>query len=236
MEMNNMDLYNKLRTVPEEAKKPIGAGRLKGFTDINPMWRIKALTETFGPCGIGWWYEITDKRLIGSGDEIRAIVDINLFYVIDGKESKAIPGTGGSSFLTKEKNGAYTSDECFKMALTDAISVAAKMIGCAADVYYAKDRDKYTTVDQELKQEPVRREEKKAPRQAPPPPDIQVGPNESGDGYYYCENCNCVISGVKDKNGYEMTPRDVIAISLKKYGRQLCADCCRGIGKAGDSR
>ena len=50
----NMDLYNKFRSVPEEAKKEIGAGRLKGKTDINPMWRIRVLTEAFGPCGYGW--------------------------------------------------------------------------------------------------------------------------------------------------------------------------------------
>ena len=38
------------------------------------------------------------------------------------------------------------SDECFKMALTDAISVAAKAIGVAADVYWQKDRTKYSAV------------------------------------------------------------------------------------------
>ena len=54
----NMDLYNVLRDVPNIAKKAITAGRLKGMTDINPMYRIKALTEEFGPCGIGWWYTI----------------------------------------------------------------------------------------------------------------------------------------------------------------------------------
>ena len=69
--MNNMELYELGRQVPDEAKKPITAGRLKGFTDINPMWRIKRLTEMFGPCGIGWWYEITDKRMeAGANSEI----------------------------------------------------------------------------------------------------------------------------------------------------------------------
>ena len=146
--MENLELYNKLKAVPETAKKPISAGRLKGFTDINPMWRIKALTEAFGPCGFGWWYKITDKRLEGQGAEIRAFVDIELFVKYNGEVSMPIPGTGGASFLTQEKNGAYTSDECYKMALTDAISVAAKSLGVAADVYYEKDRDKYTTVDE----------------------------------------------------------------------------------------
>ena len=52
--MENMEIYNALRNPPETAKKKIGGGRLNGMTDINPMWRIKALTERFGPCGFGW--------------------------------------------------------------------------------------------------------------------------------------------------------------------------------------
>ena len=59
--MVNMDIYNKFRVVPAEAKKTIAAGKLKGFTDVNPMWRIKMLTEQFGPCGIGWYTEIVDR-------------------------------------------------------------------------------------------------------------------------------------------------------------------------------
>ena len=47
--MDNMNLYEAFRAVPKDAQKTIGAGKLKGFTDINPMWRIKLLTETFGP-------------------------------------------------------------------------------------------------------------------------------------------------------------------------------------------
>jgi hypothetical protein len=143
--MNNLDIYNKVRTVPPEAQKKITGGRLNGMTDINPMWRIKALTEQFGICGFGWKYEIVDKRLEKGGkDEISAFVDINLYVKYEGEWSAAIPGTGGSSFVANEKNGLYTSDECFKMALTDAISVACKALGFGADVYFEKDRTKYT--------------------------------------------------------------------------------------------
>ena len=152
--MNNMDFYNRLRLVPNDAKKPISAGRLKGFTDINPMWRIKALTELFGPCGMGWWYEITSERLEAYGDEIKAFVDIKLYYKWGGEVSQPVVGTGGASFVTVEKNGPYVSDECFKMALTDAISVAAKSLGVGADVYYDKDRDKYTANTEEPASEP----------------------------------------------------------------------------------
>lgn len=142
----NMCIYNQVRAVPQEAKREIAAGRLKGKTDINPMWRIKALTEQFGPCGLGWKYIITGKRLeAGADGEMSAFVDIDLFIKVDGKWSEAIPGTGGSAFVAKERNGLYTSDECFKMALTDAISVACKALGFGADVYWQADATKYTT-------------------------------------------------------------------------------------------
>lgn len=142
----NMKIYEKVRAVPKEALKEIKGGRLKGMSDINPMWRIKMLTEMFGICGIGWKIEIVDKRLEqGSHDQIVCFVDINLYIKVDGEWSAAIQGMGGSSFITKESSGLFTSDECFKMAYTDAISVACKSLGFAADVYYANDRTKYST-------------------------------------------------------------------------------------------
>lgn len=142
--MKNLDLYNRLKVVPEVAKKKITGGRLSGMTDINPMWRIKQLTEEFGICGIGWKYVISKQWIeLGGKDEKAAFVNIDLFIKVDGQWSDAIPGTGGSSFIAAEKNGLYTSDECFKMALTDALSVACKALGMAADVYFEKDRTKY---------------------------------------------------------------------------------------------
>ena len=146
--MNNLEIYNKVRVVPKEAQKTISGGRLKGMTDINPMWRIKALTEQFGPCGIGWKYVIKSKQLEeGANGEIAAFVDIDLYYKHNDMWSEAIPGTGGAMFVAKEKNGPFTSDECYKMALTDAISVACKAIGFGADVYWDKDKSKYDKAD-----------------------------------------------------------------------------------------
>ena len=141
----NLELYEKFRKVPETAKKNIGGGRLKGMTDINPMWRIKTLTEEFGVCGFGWYYEIVDQWLetAMAKDEITANVKINL-YVKQGDEwSKPIVGIGGSMLVANEKNGLYVNDECYKMALTDAISVACKSLGIGADVYWNKDNTKY---------------------------------------------------------------------------------------------
>ena len=203
--MENLELYERARAVPEEAKKSISAGRLKGMTDINPMWRIKRLTEMFGPCGIGWWYEVTDKRIVDDEQtkQRAAFVDILLYYVVDGKESRGIPGTGGASFVSQERNGPYLSDECFKMALTDAISVAAKALGVGADVYFQADRSKYSKP--ETIEDVVERYQKPEP--------------------VICEACGREIVSYTGANGKPVAVERHVEAARKRYGKALCLDC-----------
>ena len=59
---------------------------------------------------------------------------MQLFYVIAGGR-EPIVGVGGNHLVTKEKAGLRNNDECWKMAVTDALSVALKMLGVAADIY-----------------------------------------------------------------------------------------------------
>ena len=156
MSMTNLEFYNSVAEVPESAKTPIGAGRLKGMTDINPMWRIQKLTESFGMCGFGWKYEIVDKHLERGADGVVCVfVDIALYIKHNGEWSDAIIGTGGSTFVAAEKNGLYTSDECFKMALTDALSVACKALGMGANVYWQGGRTKYTSIPETKQESPL---------------------------------------------------------------------------------
>ena len=148
----NLSIYERVRNVPEEAKKAIEAGRLKGKNDINPMWRIKKLTEVFGPAGFGWYTEIVRTWTEASeSGEMAVFVDINLFVKKDGEWSKPIYGNGGNRLIANEKkyeNGQqvyipYLDDDAYKKAYTDAISVAAKALGIGADVYFEKDVTKY---------------------------------------------------------------------------------------------
>lgn len=139
--MGNLDYYNKLKVVPQQALRQIQSGRLRGKHDINPMWRIKAMTEQFGVCGIGWKYVITKQWTETFGSEVKAYCNIDLFIKVNGEWSDAIQGTGGSSEVSIESKGAYVSDECYKMALTDALSVAMKALGVAADVYFEAGKD-----------------------------------------------------------------------------------------------
>lgn len=138
----NMELYNALRSVPANAQRKIAAGRLKGFTNINTMWRIKALTEQFGPCGIGWKTVVTKEWLEqGADGAVTAHCNLNLYIRVDGEWSDAIEGCGGAAYVSLERSGKYTSDEAFKMARSDALSYACKNIGVAADIYFEEDAD-----------------------------------------------------------------------------------------------
>lgn len=138
----NLKYYELLRKVPDTAKKPISGGRLNGMTDINPMWRIKAMTEIFGLCGVGWKYEINKQWYEQFGNEVKAFTNINLYIRECDEWSAPIPGTGGATLV--EAKG-YVSDEGFKMSLTDALSVAMKSLGVGADVYFAKDVQAFDT-------------------------------------------------------------------------------------------
>ncbi len=142
---DNLKLYEQLRAVPDTAKKEITGGRLNGMTDISPMWRIKMLTQIFGPCGFGWKYTV-DRQWVENGNDgvMMAMCNITLYVKQDGSWSDGIPGTGGATLIAKEKNGLYSDDEAFKKALTDALSVACKALGMGADVYWEKD-SKYGT-------------------------------------------------------------------------------------------
>jgi len=131
-----LDIYNALKQPPKDALRTIQAGRLKGKTDINPQWRYKAMTEQFGVCGVGWKYNIARvwNEPVEDG-QVFAFAEINL-YIKDGdKWSDAIPATGGSMLVAKESSGLHANDEGYKMAITDAIGTAMKMLGVAADIY-----------------------------------------------------------------------------------------------------
>lgn len=203
--MGNLDLYRRYSQPPKEALKTIKGGRLNGYTDINPMWRIMALTEAFGPCGIGWTYTIDRQWLeTGANGEVSAFCNISLYVKAGDVWGKGIPGTGGASFVAKERNGLYTSDECYKMALTDALSVACKALGIGADVYWSAGRTKYSQ-------------------------------DEDQGTALICEQCGRPIREMQGKDKSFIPPARVAEISKKKFGRQLCGACQIKLVGRGDS-
>ena len=175
--MENLEIYENVRTVPDNAQREIQGGKLKGKTDINPMWRIKTLTEKFGICGFGWKTRIINKWIeTGSNGENAAFVEIELYVKIDGQWSDPIIGIGGSMLVNTERGNLATNDECFKMAYTDAISVACKALGFGADIYWSQDTTKYDGKSEEpITPEPIK-----------------------------CDKCGKIIKGYRKKDGTEI--------------------------------
>jgi len=153
-----MHTWSKLCTPPPEALKKITGGRLKGMTDINPQWRIKRMTEVFGQCGVGWKYEIIKEWTKEVSDK-QVMVFVKIFLYIRLKDTTEwgdpIPAIGGSTLIANESRGLYSSTEAYKMALTDALSVAMKIIGVASDIYEGKENNaqsgsKYADIPQSI--------------------------------------------------------------------------------------
>lgn len=204
--MANLDIWNRVKNTPDEARKRIAGGRLKNMTDINPVWRLMTLTEVFGPCGEGWKYEVRKYWLEkGAENEVRAFATVDLYWrrSTDDEWSAPVPGIGGASFVTKEQSGGvYVNDECYKMALTDAISVACKALGMSQDIYFAECRDKYT---------------------APPEPE-QRKPAQT---VYVCEKCGLQISDKLKRDGTILLASELAERSKRSFGRVLCIGCAK---------
>ena len=144
---DNMKIWDAVSRPPDKALKPIRGGRLTGKSDINPQWRYQAMTAQFGPCGIGWRYTI-DKLWTEPGVDgvVFAFAQVSVQVKDGGEWSAPIPGIGGHKMIEAEKSGLYCNDECFKMATTDALGVALKMLGVAAEIYLGNyDGSKYLT-------------------------------------------------------------------------------------------
>ena len=158
-ESGNLGIYNQVRSVPSDAITPITGGPMKGKSNINPQWRLEKLTELFGPAGIGWKIEQVSRWTETTGQgEVAVFCEVNLYVKQGDQWSAPVFGQGGNMLMrrsTEWVNGqpvssVHIDDEAYKKAYTDAISVACKALGFAADVYYREDETKYGSCRQDV--------------------------------------------------------------------------------------
>lgn len=139
-EHERMDLYQELRPCPKEALK--GFKKRGGFSgsSIDAQWRIRRLTEVFGPCGTGWGFTVTNRWSEEADGMKWAFVSGFVWYIDgDGEKRHAIEVTGGTDM-------AGAVDEAYKKSETDALGKSAASIGLAASVYEGSfDGDKYSS-------------------------------------------------------------------------------------------
>ena len=231
----NMRIYEAVRFVPEQAKKKITGGRLAGMTDINSMWRIKVLTEQFGPCGEGWYtsdVKYWQDRLDNNGS-VALFCSIILHVKIDGAWSQPIYGIGGNTLVAAEKSGLRIDDEAYKKAYTDAISVACKALGIGADVYFEKDVTKYSEYEDESgqpAQQPAKQQTNQTSQQPAKQPDKKTAAvqfdyraaltqykqerNLTSEQFADLRNACIICGSVQDIRSSEMTQKDWEALFM----------------------
>lgn len=130
--MSNTELWDDLgKTDPAHTKGFNRAGGFKG-TAVKPMWVLRRLTETFGPCGTGWGVGEPSFQVVQADKETLVYCTVSAWH---GDPSKTLWGVGGDKVVTARSSGAFCDDEAFKKAFTDAIMNAFKFIGVAADVH-----------------------------------------------------------------------------------------------------
>lgn len=215
----SLKIWNAVRDVPEAAKKPIPGGRLKGKTDISPIWRYQTLTKEFGPAGIGW--KVTDEKfqvVDGANGEKAVFCTLHLWVKFPDAEgfSEPIPGQGGSMFVVTEKGELYTNNEAYKMAYTDAISVACKQLGFGADVYWQQGGSKYQPQEAQPAQKPQQAAQQRKERDQQ---DIEGQNRNELVGNYVCADCGNPIS------------RATAGATAKQFGRMLCPNCAAKVAQ-----
>jgi len=142
--MENLELWHKVEKTDPAQTKAITGKPYKG-TSPKPYWLIQKATETFGPCGIGWGFEILRERVeVGAGEHDRVhIAHVRVWYEWNGKRG-VVEHIGETMFSGKNKNGPYTDEDAPKKSVTDALVKALSMIGFAGDIFMGRyDDSKY---------------------------------------------------------------------------------------------
>ena len=155
-QIDHLSIWNALETTdPKYAKDFTKTGGFKG-TAINATYVARKLTAMFGPVGTGWGYTILDEQYVTGapilangntlGHEIIHVLRIKLWYdanghapengdKLAGRNRGEVEHFGQTTFVGRNKNGIFTDEEAPKKSLTDAITKAASLLGCSADVY-----------------------------------------------------------------------------------------------------
>jgi hypothetical protein len=142
--MNNMELWRKVCVTDPKAVKPITGKQYSGNSP-KPYWVVERLTSEFGPCGIGWGFNIVSERIERFGDtDSLHIAVVRFWYEFNGKrgELEQIGQTKTSYLSSKDK--FILDEDAPKKSVTDALIKCASYLGFAGDIFSGRwDDSKY---------------------------------------------------------------------------------------------
>lgn len=181
---DNLALWNAVERTPQEHTKAI-TGKSYNGTSPKPHYLVRKATETFGPCGIGWGFNIVSERVedgAAAGERMH-IACVRVWYEWNGKRGE-VEHIGGTPFSGVRSSGkTFIDEDAPKKSVTDALVKALSMIGFAGDIFMGRyDDSKYIA---EL------REEAKAASAPPPPPEIDAEESAQGREQLLRDMDNC---------------------------------------------
>lgn len=140
----NKELWSRAFTTDPKAVKAITGKQYKGNSP-KPYWIVERLTDEFGPCGIGWGFQILNERFERFSDtDTLHIAAVRFWYVLDGQRGELEQiGQTKASYMTG--SGAFLLDEdAPKKSVTDALVKCASYLGFAGDIFSGRwDDSKY---------------------------------------------------------------------------------------------
>jgi hypothetical protein len=171
----NKALWGRAFTTDPKAVKPITGKQYSGNSP-KPYWIVERLTDEFGPCGIGWGFNILNERFERFSDtDTLHIASVRFWYVLDGQRGELEQiGQTKSSYTTGA--GKFMLDEdAPKKSVTDALVKCASYLGFAGDIFSGRwDDSKYVAEAAkewtERKQQEAAGSSTKPPPPPPPPP------------------------------------------------------------------
>lgn len=144
-EKNNLELWNKVKTPdPKYTKTFKRAGGFSG-TATNTQYIIQLATEVWGKNGSGWGVSIDNEDYVTGapiiidgnivGNEIVHVVRGCVWYIEDGTKQETSQQFGQTTFVGKNKYGAFTDEEAPKKSVTDMMLKCLSLLGFSADIF-----------------------------------------------------------------------------------------------------
>jgi hypothetical protein len=115
--------------------KPVKLGR--SFTAIDPHYQVKRATETFGPVGIGWGWELYEEviTLQGKDGEVSLFKATVTIWYRDPHHPEEKRKCGPVVGMNMISTGGRVDEDAGKKAVTDALTKGLSYLGFSADVF-----------------------------------------------------------------------------------------------------
>ena len=136
--MDNKALWRRVCKTDPRHVKPI-TGKSYSGNSPKPYWIVERITEEFGPCGIGWGFEILGERFehFGTGDAAEAlhVATVRFWYVLDGQRGELEQVGQTRAAYTTSKGKFMVDEDAPKKSVTDALVKCASYLGFAGDIF-----------------------------------------------------------------------------------------------------